>query len=209
MWHTVMKANSCPFQSISCNVLKSLLATIRNGLFNLVLIALQSSWVMLVDFKKRPQKEIGWYKVRWSWWPVATLHTAITKESPEESCGFFSQCRRSPHFAKSSNSVNSTPAKVRTGSTDIDNFPQELYPQRTMAVSSFSREWGAPNTNYSRIQNCHVMCVGLTAPHCTVVTVNYPVRLRFSVAPCYFLILRPRHFLQHCVLESPSCMFFS
>jgi len=44
---------------------------------------------MLVDFKKRPQKEVGWYKVRWSWWPVATLHTAVTEDSPAESHGGF------------------------------------------------------------------------------------------------------------------------
>lgn len=64
MWHTVLKANNRPFQGIYCNVLKSLLAAIRNGLFNFIFIVLQSSWIMLVDSKKRPQKEVGWYKVR-------------------------------------------------------------------------------------------------------------------------------------------------
>jgi hypothetical protein len=41
-----------------------------------------------------------------------------------------------------------------------------------VALSSFSREWGAPNTNCWRIQNCHVMRVGLTARYCTDVTTN-------------------------------------
>jgi len=64
MWHTVLKANNRPLQSVSCSVLKSLLATITNGLFNLIFIVIQSSRIMLVDCEKRPQQEVGWYKVR-------------------------------------------------------------------------------------------------------------------------------------------------
>jgi len=52
MWHTVLKVNSRPFQGVSCNVLKSLLAAIRNGPFSFIFIVLQSSWIMLVDSKE-------------------------------------------------------------------------------------------------------------------------------------------------------------